>query len=164
MPCGAGSRWRARPLSTSSMSDRREVSRRDVADDLVDRRDLVLPQPCRVLPNELLRRGVVDAERPHQAGVVDYDVAVLPGDRGEVTLGQLSRAPADSRHLGLPHIECTYDHVARHGAHDIRTPEFLSRVGSRVMWSAPMVDIARAAREAGTVRKARTEEAGRLAA
>ena len=91
-----------------------EVRGRDVADDLVERVDLVLSKPARMRPHELLGRSRVDAKRPDQPGVVDDDMAVLPRDVRELPLDDLPRAPADHGHVGLAHVEAPNDHVPRH--------------------------------------------------
>src|SRR3954453_12507603 len=104
-PSAAGSRPRARRHFISTTSDRREVGRGDVADDLVDRVDPVLSEPRRVLADDVLVRCLVDAERPYEPPVVDHHVTVLPDDLREVVLDDLTRPPSDSRHIALADVE-----------------------------------------------------------
>ncbi len=97
---------------------RGKVVRRDVAGDLVDRIDLVLPEPAGMSPNHLDARRAVDTERPHLSGRVDNHVAVLPGDLGELLLDELARTASDARHLTGLDIETPDDHVTRHDGDD----------------------------------------------
>src|SRR5689334_5945112 len=95
-----------------SLGLRREVRRRNVAGDLVHRLDVVLPQPLRVLADDLFARRRVDAERHHTTAVRDHDVAVLPRDLGELLLGELARPPPDGGHLALADVEMAFDQIS----------------------------------------------------
>ena len=99
----------------------REVFRRDVADDLVDRVDAVLAEPARVVADDCFARRLVHAERADLAVVVDDDMAVLPRDLGELALDDLARTAAHGGHLGLSDVEAPDDHVARHARDDSGT-------------------------------------------
>lgn len=109
-----GSPWRARPSSTCPTSGGREVPRRDIAGDLVDRVDIVLAQATRVLSHHGLARRPVDAEGAHLAGVVDDDMTVFPRDLRKLLLRDHPRAAPDRWHLRLGDVEASDDHVARH--------------------------------------------------
>jgi uncharacterized OsmC-like protein len=132
------------------MSDRREVSRCDVADDLLEGVDAMLPEACRMLSHDFLVRSFVDTERPHEPVVVDNDVAVLPDDLRQVVFHDLTRAPANGRHLRLAYVEAAYDHVARHRPDHRRPEDDLEHADLRAV-QAPLKERYRAEPDAARV-------------
>src|SRR5919106_1100277 len=66
-----------------------------------------------MLPDYLLARGRVDAERLHVPLLVHDHVAVLPDDARKPR-DHVVRLPADPRHLVFVDLECSLDQVPGH--------------------------------------------------